>query len=324
MKKLVSLILALMLAFSMAAMAEQFPLVEEPITLTAFATMGPYTKGDFNDLAMWRVMEKLTNVYFQFDAAPSGQSGEKLGLLFASNQLPDVIFKTGLSSSQIAQYAEAGQLRPIDHLFEEYAPNYYAILEETPAIRRAVTAADGHIYGFNYLVTAAASTCQGKPFINVKFLEENGFDMPETYDDLYEMMVAFKESDWNGNGEADEIPWIADSTGNLYAGNIGAWNLGTRGYTNHTSFDIDPATGELRFTKTTENYKDFITFLSKCYTEGLLDQEFFSSSIANVQAKADQNQLFFCNITNSKYLTLYQDDFMGLDAPLTNDDYEML
>ena len=82
-------------------MAAAYPCVDEPITMTAFATAGPYTKGDFNDLAMWRVMEELTGITMQFEAAPSGQSGEKLGLLFASNNLPEIICKTGLSNDNV-------------------------------------------------------------------------------------------------------------------------------------------------------------------------------------------------------------------------------
>ena len=52
MKKLLATLLALIMVMSIAgAVAEvTFPLSDEVITLTAFATAGPYTKGDFNDL----------------------------------------------------------------------------------------------------------------------------------------------------------------------------------------------------------------------------------------------------------------------------------
>lgn len=144
--------------------------MDEPLTLTAFATAGPYTKGDFNDLAMWDVMEELTNITFEFEAAPSGQSAERLGLLFASNTLPDVIFKTGLSTTDVSNYAEEGQLVAIDPYLEEYAPNFSALLETYPEVRKAITMPDGHIYGFPYVVTASPSNCTPKLFINQKVL----------------------------------------------------------------------------------------------------------------------------------------------------------
>ena len=151
MKKLFSLFLALVLLCS-TGFAATYPCVDEPVTMTAFATAGPYTKGDFNDLAIWRVMEEVTGIKIDFEAAPSGQSAEKLGLLFAANTLPDIIFKTGLSNDNIITYAEEGQLIPIDPYLEEYAPNFYAMMEAQPEIRKAVTMSDGHIYGFPYLV----------------------------------------------------------------------------------------------------------------------------------------------------------------------------
>ena len=316
MKKLFALLLALMLVVPAFAMAENFPIVDEPITLTAFATAGPYTKGNFNDLAMWKAMEQLTNVKIDFNAAPSGQSAEPLGLLFASNTLPDVIFKTGLSNSDIAKYAEEGQLLPIDAYLEEYAPNFYGLMEEMPAIRNAITQANGHIYGFPYLVTCSSSNVVGKPFINAAFLQSIDAEMPATTDDLKELLVAFKESDWNGNGEADEIPMTCEGLETLITSLYGTFGLGTKGCVD-IAWDIDPETGDLRYTPTSEGYYNLLAFLNELYTEGLFDEEIFDSSIAKVQAKSDQNQLFYCPATNSMYFTAYEKDFVGLEAPLT-------
>lgn len=319
MKKLLSLVMVLALLLSSTAFAETaWVCKDEPITLTAFATAGPYTKGDFNDLAMWRVMEELTGVTIQFEAAPSGQSSEKLGLLFASNNLPDVIFKTGISNSELATYAEEGQLIALDPYLEEYAPNLSAMLEAQPEIRKAITMSDGHIYGFPYLVTAAPSNCAPKLFINYKALESLGKEEPTTLDELLDVMRAFKDSDYNGNGKADEVAYARDNTA-WVTGLYGTFGLGTRG-TAQTDWDIDPETGALRFIPTTDGYRDLLSFLATCYQEGLLDQEVFTSDIATLTAKAEQNQLLFVSAQNTSYLGAYQDDFKGLEAPLVQNE----
>lgn len=326
MKKLLSLALALMLVLTAsAAFADEgYPCVEEPITLTAFASAGPYTKGDFNDLAMWKVMEKLTNITFKFEAAPAGQGNEKLGLLFASNTLPDVIFKTGLSTNDVSAYAEEGQLIAIDPYLEEYAPNFSALLKERPEIRKAITMPDGHIYGFPYLVLASPSNCFPKPFINTKALKDLGIAEPTTLDELTEALRAFKDSDYNGNGKADEIPWGTESLDANLKFLYGAFGLGTRGGSN-VNWDIDPETGKLRFIPASEGWRDMLKYVASLYQEGLIDQESFTASIPTLTAKAEQNQLFFVTCNNNNYMSTYKDDYKGLEAPLTlNKDDEKL
>ena len=316
MKKLLSLLLALMLLCS-TAMAAAYPCVDEPITMTAFATAGPYTKGDFNDLAMWRVMEELTGITMNFEAAPSGQSAEKLGLLFASNKLPEIIFKTSLSNDNVVNYAEEGQLIPIDPYLEEYAPNFYAILEAQPEIRKAITMADGHIYGFPYLVTASPSNCSPKLFINTKALEAIGKEAPTTLDELTDVLRAFKDNDYNGNGAADEVAWAADGYVQLTKALYGTFGLGTRGG-NNLNWDIDPESGELRFIPTADGYRDMIAYLASLYQEGLIDQEVFTGLIPELTAKAEQNRLLFVTAHNTSYLSTYADDYTGIEPLVVN------
>lgn len=321
MRKLCSLLLmlTLLLGLSLGAVAEVktegFPISDEPLAFTAFATSGPYTKGDFNDLRIWQAMEELTNITIDFEAAPSGQSAEKLGLIFASNNLPDIIFKTGISNANVASYAQEGQLVPIDTYLADYAPNFSKLLEETPEIRKAITMADGHIYGFPYLVSAAPSNVSPKLFYNAKWAEDAGFAAADTLDDLTEQLRAFADSDWNGNGQADEIPLSSESLEQLLKGLMGSFGLGTRGSAS-IDWDIGPD-GSLRFIPSAEEYKALLEYFAGLYAEGLMDQEIFTNELAVFQAKAEQNLVGFGFVHNNNYMAAYKDDFLGLPAPLT-------
>ena len=44
-------------------------------------------------------------------------------LLFASNEPPDALFRSGLSPLEAVRYGSAGQLIPLEGLIDEYAPN---------------------------------------------------------------------------------------------------------------------------------------------------------------------------------------------------------
>lgn len=319
MKKVLAMLLCLLLCVPLSGLAqvntEGFPIVAEPITLTGFATAGPYTKGNFNDLKIWAVMEELTNIKIVFESAPSAQSAEKLGLLFAANTLPDIIFKTPITNANITSYAAEGQLIPIDGMLATYSPNFHAMMEETPEIRKAVTMADGHIYGYPYIVTAAASSVSPKLFYNAKWAQQAGLSPAATLDELTEQLRAFKASDWNGNGAADEIPLSSQTLAVLLNAFYGSFGLLTRGAAS-TSWDIGPD-GSLRFVPATDGYKLLLQYLNMLYTEGLLDQEIFTSELAIFQAKAAQNQIGFGFVHNNNYMDAYKDDFLGLPAPLT-------
>jgi len=78
-----------------------FPIVDEAITLKAFAMAGPYNKGDYNELEIWKVYEEMTNIHIDFEAYPTSQITEKLSLTLSTNQLPDIFFKVGISNADI-------------------------------------------------------------------------------------------------------------------------------------------------------------------------------------------------------------------------------
>ena len=64
------------------------------------------------------------------------------------------------------------------------------------------------IYGLPYVFHTA--TVQGHTaFFSEEWMKNVGVDKaPETTDELYDMLVAFKEQDANGNGDpSDEIPF---------------------------------------------------------------------------------------------------------------------
>ncbi len=276
---------------------------------------GPYTKGDFNDLALWKITEEKTGIKVNFESAPIASFAEKLGLKFASNQLPDMFFKCNMGNADITKYASEGALVPIDEYLAEYAPNFSAYLADDSSIEKNLKMVDGHIYGFPYLVTAAPSRIGVKMFANEKWLTAQGLNLPTTTDELYETLVKMKGYDFNGNGQADEIPLVVESPSHLFNSLMGSFGLMTRGAAQRI-WDIDPDTNELRFIQTSDNYKEFLQYVNKLYTERLLDQEFFTMDLAQASAKAAQNIIGFVFTGNTNYLGDIASDFTYLPGAL--------
>jgi putative aldouronate transport system substrate-binding protein len=299
-----------------------FPIVNEPITLTAFAVKGPYNKGDFNELAIWKLYEEMTGIKVVFTAVEAAQAAEQRGLLFASNQLPDMIFKSGMSPADQTKYADEGSLKPIsDYL--DYAPNFVKLMGIRPEIEKATKLEDGNIYGFPYLVTASPANISPKLFINQKWASSAGIQMPTTIEQLVAVLEAFKGSDWNGNGQPDEIPLGVDNQGNLYRALYGSFGLGNHGVVNGM-WDEHPQTGKIRYYAVSDEYRTFLQYINQLYTKQLVDQEYFTVDLAKFSAKAQQNQIGVCFIHNNNYLGDYKDDFVTLPGPLKGPEATLL
>jgi len=287
----------------------------EQITLKCFAVAGPYTKGDFNDLEIWKEYEKISGIKVIFEAVVSSAANEKVGLMFASNTLPDFFFKYNMSKTDLSKYASEGSIIPLDPYLKEYAPNFSRYMAADPSIAKNIRMTDGKIYSFTYLVTASPSRISPKMFVNNKWLQQSGIAMPKTTDEFYSALKAFSESDYNGNGQKDEIGLVIENPGSIYTALYGSFGLMTRGIAGG-KWDIDETTNELRYVPTSQRYKEMLQYINKLYSEKLIDQEYFTTEIAKFTAKAQQNIIGFGFCHNNNYFGDVKDDYITLPAPL--------
>lgn len=291
----------------------------EVIEISGFAWDGTgSSKVEFGQRPIFDLAEEATGVRVNFEVAPTESFQEKLSLKFASNQIPDVFFKCNIQQADVTKYTADGTFVAMDDYWDS-VPNFKSYMDNDPSIGKSIRQSDGKVYGFPYLVTASPSRISPKMFINAKWLEAQKLEKPTTLDELYETLKKMKDFDFNGNGEADEIPLTAASYLDpitTLAGSFGLLNRGTA----QTIWDIDPESGELRCVRTAPEYKAELEYLNKLYTEKLLDQEYFTNDIAAITAKSAQNILgvVFCH--NNNYLGDYADDYTNFDAPLIGPD----
>ena len=98
MKKGLSLLLCLMLMLGTVGTAwaeTALPITETPITLTFVATQSP-NHVDWNEMSMWKELERRTGIHIDFEMIPSTSLAEKRNLILASNDLPDAFMSSGL------------------------------------------------------------------------------------------------------------------------------------------------------------------------------------------------------------------------------------
>ncbi|MBB3111337.1 putative aldouronate transport system substrate-binding protein [Paenibacillus phyllosphaerae] len=291
-----------------------FPIVQEPISFTMFARIAP-VNGPFKDMPVFQDYEKLSNIKAEFTEVPTDGFQEKKNLLFASNELPDVLFRAGLTPLETIRYGTAGQLLPLENLIGEYAPNFKQLMDAYPEIRSAITTPEGHIYALPTIVTLGAARTD-KKWINQAWLKKLNLQEPQTTEDLYNVLVAFRDKDPNGNGKPDEIPMTARASSGPGLG-LPVVNMmsGSFGLDNQLGYNINLADGKVEIWMGNDRNKELLQYLNKLYSEKLLDPEVFSQKEAEYLAKQGSgNTGFFFDQTNNPFLPI-ADQYTGI-APL--------
>src|SRR5699024_1336085 len=82
----------------------------------------------------------------------------------------------------------------------------------------------------------------------------------------------------------DEIP-LSDGNKLLL---IRTWLMPAFGMKSQTIEEVD---GKVRFAAATDEYKEYLAFLNKCYSEGLLDKEVFSQSADQYQGNTETDKV---------------------------------
>ena len=295
----------------------EFPVVKEKLSMTM---MGPSTgASEWADMGFFKGMAEKSNIEFTFTTPPLADFGTKLNLAFASGDLPDVLFGTDtntLTPAMEMDYGNQGILVPLEELIKENMPNFSKILEENPDIAKSITTPDGHIYSLPMIHRGnTAIWPRGPLWYNGEWLDALGVtELPKTTDEFYDLLVRFRDEDPNENGKKDEIPLTdvkMDSTR--------PWLMSAFGITDRTIEEID---GKVVFTPVTENYKEYVSFMNKLYSEKLLDQEVYSQADEQKKAKGQNNQIGLFPDWFSFFTTGRQENEAVMDPmfyPLTSD-----
>lgn len=300
-----------------------FPIVNEKMKQKIMISLNPSYEILNNNLAgmyFFDMMEKKTNVNFEFEAYTSDQWAERLNLTFASNELPDIIIGS-IKNNDIITYANAKQLIPLNNLLEKYAPDYMKCLNQFPE-KAKLYAPDGNMYGFCGTFTGGYAEVPGsRAFINVKWLSNLGLKKPQTFEEFYNVLIAFRDRDPDGNGINDTIPLCGYSSGYavdpFVAGPLGI----SFGWAHKDKWQV--VDDKLVYVVEHPHYKLYLENMHRLYSEKLLDQEYYTQNDAQMIAKGSKLLIGACTcaapfvVTNSTDPAIYEQyDVIG---PLTSD-----
>ncbi len=244
---------------------------EEPVELSIWyvTSLGPQEEQnppfDYEEDYLKLVEDKF-NIKITTTHIAEGQSEETLNILLTQKDLPDIIRAPFYQKIDIPQLRRNQQLIPVDD-YKEYAPDYYKILEENPTIYKNVSDEDGAVLFFCNPKIELEYGFTGGLEIRMDWLQKLNLEMPTTPDELLDVFRAFKTQDPNGNGQADEIPFVG-SRGSLIT-------LGDYFGVNDTFVMKGGLNGEVVFSPFEEEpFKDALRFMATVYQEGLINDNF--------------------------------------------------
>ncbi len=264
----------------------------EIVKLTAIMTKHALTK-ELSQMEWLQKAEADAGVEIEWQEVTSDWPQKKATLL-ASGDVPDLIIGNGsILDTEFGQFP--GVFEDLSPLIDQYMPNVKSMLEAHPETMAIAKQLDGKIYGLPKYQRYWPDTIT-RQYINQKWLDNLGLKMPTNWDELYDVLVAFKEKDANGNGDLnDEIPMDFAPTG-LGVGvvNFGAFiptvMLGSLGITTSQSeYGFFVEDGKVKNFVADERYKTLLKFLNKCYSAGLVNKEVFTQDYTKFQATARGN-----------------------------------
>lgn len=264
---------------------------QEPVEITHFYNFD-WFDDNYPNTEIGQELQKRTNVTLNLMKSPSSDN-QKLNTMIVSKQLPDLI-TVDRGDPAVATLIENDLVWPLSDLIAEYAPE---MLENSePECFQYYNWSDGKQYYFpSFVVTNwdlqqpdynAVGGGTGLNAFRSDVYEAIGSPEIKTADDLFNALMAAKEM------FPDLTPWYFgpyNETISLFkAQEFHDWLFPA------TQFGVkvyEENDGKVTSGVRSENFKEYIRFMNKCYVNGLLAPESFADERDVATAKISEGKM---------------------------------
>ena len=228
---------------------------------------------NFAQLEFYKALKEKTGIDIEFQHPINH---EQFNLMLASGEYPDIIesnFYTFPGGPEKA--INDGYIIELNDVIEKYAPNLLKYYKERPEVDKMAKTDGGSYYSFPFIRDDRTLMVYQGPIVRKDWLDELNLSVPETIDEWYTVLKAFKEK------ENVEAP-LSFSFGSGILKNSGAF-MGAFG----VKQGLYVTDGEIKLGELEPGYKEFVETFRKWYAEGLIDK-----NIATIDSKIlDTNML---------------------------------
>ncbi|CAK4869391.1 unnamed protein product [Aphanomyces euteiches] len=257
-----------------------------------------------------KAIEERYNISYDYIPVAAGEYSNKLGVTFASGDTSDLVLFPYLDSIYF-NAVNSDQFLPLETYLADAAkyPNFAKLPPDTLNLLKL----NGHIYGVPRLRAIPGKTMT----IRKDWLDKLGLKVPTTYDELYDVMKAFKEKDPDGNGKDDTYGTSIGVDTNYIIG-IDAMMDSAKAGPGIQAW-VEDGKGGIVPSEFAPNNKESLTYLAKLYKDGLIPKDF---AIRKQQQVEDDFLLGKAGITSNYAFTGFNKDRLD-KARLVNPKFEM-
>jgi putative aldouronate transport system substrate-binding protein len=216
---------------------------------------------DINNNPWMAMLRKETgvNLQIQYGPAAADEYMNKLNLMLASGEIPDLFVIPSANQSWLMDNAKLGAIMQLDGKLNAYPNLKNAVY---PEAWDAVTY-NGGIYGVPVLADGNSAT--DDVYIRKDWLDKLKLDVPKTLDDFVKVGKAFKEQDPDGDGKADTLGLIAYDNMQAWSSLFGAFGV-IPGYWMEKNGSLVPADIQ-------PEMKEALTYIHQLFADKILDNE---------------------------------------------------
>ncbi len=218
------------------------------------------------DASVYKALEERTGIHVEYIESSPFNQGQDFDLMIASGEYTDIFPTSGTLSVEQA-YEQDISIDLTDYM-DTYLRNYYKILETNDEYMKAAVDSEGRFLSVNSMYSENVAVNCGL-VIRKDWLDKLDLDMPETYEDYYNVLTAFKTE------MGAESPMHLGSYGVLN-GNYFCSGFGINGYVSSMDAPFYQVDGEVKFGPIQPEFKDYLELMHQWYSEGLVYSDFYS------------------------------------------------
>ncbi|WP_055105722.1 extracellular solute-binding protein [Paenibacillus ihumii] len=233
---------------------EQAPL-DLTIMLPIFKTNYPKDDGPVVE-----EIEKRTNSNIHFEWVPNASYADKFNITLASGKLPHIIYVGDVKAPSFVSAAKSGAFWEVGPYLQHF-PN---LSGANPVIME-----NSSIEGKNYGIYRGRVLGRNGVAFRKDWLDNVGLEAPQTVDDFYNMLKAFKEQDPDQNGQDDTYGMVLVKWTGQWASGFDTIKLWF-GAPNKWGIEDGKLVPEHEYPE----YVEALKFMKKLYDEKLINSDF--------------------------------------------------
>lgn len=217
---------------------------------------------NFGDTELAKELQKRTGVNCKYIHPQEGKTLEVLDLMAASDNLPDVIETAWTAFSGGPNAAmNKGYIKRLNPVLASDAPNLISWLKKNPDWDKQIKTDEGDYYAFPFVRPDEKLLVTSGPIIRKDWLKELKLKYPETPNEWYTVLKAFKEKKGATAPLSMSLPQLQTDVGSGFDVNGDLQGFYIDGHT-------------VKFSFNTPQYKQFLITMNRWFAAGLLDSGF--------------------------------------------------